>query len=448
MTTQLAGAPPRRTAAAHATTTLDVVAWLATIGMLLLYSQAWLAPVFGDTVDVQEGPLVRALYIPAYLVGLFLVGLKPGASLAGLIRQPFLIAILCIAAASTFWSVSPDQTSRRAVAVVLTTLCGIAMGARWRWPALAETFAVVFGILTVGSLLVGLFLPSIGRMSTTFPGSWRGLWLEKNIFGGEMAFALLLFAAAGVLRPERRRLWFGLALVAFAMIFASTSKTSLVAVTLGFAVFCLVLVVRRGGSLAVVASWGAVVALIALTATVLLAPDIFLNLLGKDATLTGRTKIWAAVMRQIQQRPWFGWGYGAVWSEDTGWGPLAWIVKQAGFTPQHAHNSWLEQWLGMGLWGLGAWSLYYLMTMVRAIAAMVRSNGALVALPFLVIYTMTSLTESVAVSYNDMRWVIFVAFSIRLVLPDRERSTRQTQHAFRNGDDLGPAGQRVVDQPA
>ena len=420
MTTQLAGAQPRQTAVAQPTTTLDLVAWLATIGMLLLYSQAWLVPVFGDTVDVQEGPLVRALYIPAYLVGLFLVVLKPGATLSGLVRQPFLIAILCIAAASTFWSVSPDQTSRRAVAVVLTTLCGVAIGARWRWTALAETLATIFGLLAVGSLFAGLFLPSIGRMENTFPGSWRGLWLEKNIFGGEMALALLSFAAAGVLRPQRRRLWFGLALVALAMIVASTSKTSLVAVTLGFAVFCLVLVVRRGGSLAVIASWGAVVALIALAATVLLAPDIFLNLLGKDATLTGRTKIWAAVMRQIQQRPLLGYGYGAVWSEDTGWGPLAWIVKQAGFKPEHAHNSWLEQWLGMGLWGLCAWSLYYLMTLVRAIGAMVRSNGALVALPFLVVYSMITLTESVAVSYNDLRWVIFVAFSIRLALPDRE----------------------------
>jgi exopolysaccharide production protein ExoQ len=170
----------------------------------------------------------------------------------------------------------------------------------------------------------------------------------------------------------------------------------------------------------VLACWGAVVTLVALGATVLLAPDIFLNLLGKDATLTGRTKIWAAVMRQIQQRPVWGFGYGAVWSEDTGWGPLAWIVKQAGFTPQHAHNSWLEQWLGMGLWGLGAWTLYYLMTMARAIWAMFRTNGALVALPFLVVYSMTTLTESVAVSYNDMRWVMFVAFSVRLALRDPE----------------------------
>jgi O-antigen ligase len=404
---------------APATTTLDIVAWLATVGMLLLYSQAWLVPLFGETVNVQEGALVRALYIPGYLVGLFLVALKPGASLAGLIRQPFLIAILCIAAASTAWSISPDQTSRRALAVVLTTLCGVAIGARWRWAVIAEMLAAVFGVLTIGSLIAGLFIPSIGRMSVTFPGAWRGLWLEKNIFGGEMAFALLIFAAAGMLRPERRRLWFSLALVAFAMLFASTSKTSLVAVTLGFAGFGLVLVLRRGGSLAVIAAWGAVVALIGLATVVMLSPDIFLNLLGKDATLTGRTKIWAAVMRQIQVRPWFGWGYGAVWSEDAGWGPLAWIVKQAGFTPQHAHNSWLEQWLGMGLWGLGAWSLYFLMTMVRAIAAMFRSDGAMVAVPFLIVYTMTTLTESVAVSYNDLRWVIFVAFSVRLAVRER-----------------------------
>jgi exopolysaccharide production protein ExoQ len=273
-------------------------------------------------------------------------------------------------------------------------------------------------VLAIASLLAGVFLPSIGRMSNTFPGSWRGLWLEKNIFGDEMSLALLLFAAAGTLRPQRRRLWYGLAVIAFGLIFASTSKTSLVAVTLGFAVFCLVLVVRRGGTLAVMASYGAVVALMALGATVLLAPDILLNLLGKDATLTGRTKIWAAVMRQIQERPVLGYGYGAVWNDDSGWGPLAWIIKQAGFRPDHAHNSWLEQWLGMGLWGLTAWALYYLMTMVRAIAAMFRSNGALVALPFLVVYTLTTLTESVAVSYNDLRWVIFVAISVRLALPE------------------------------
>ena len=420
MTTQVADVGSQAAAPARAATTLDVVAWLATVAMLLLYSQAWLVPVFGETVAVQEGGLVRALYFPAYAVGIFLLTLKPGASLAGLIRQPFLIVLLGIVVASIAWSVSPDQTLRRAVAVGFTTAGAVALGARWRWPALAETLAFTFGLLTIGSLLAGLFLPSIGRMSNDFPGSWRGLWLEKNTFGGEMAFALLIFAAAGVLRPERRRLWFSLSFIALAMLLASTSKTSLVALMLGAAAFFLVLLVRRGGAVAVIATYAAVVALIALIAAVILSPDVFLDLLGKDATLTGRTKIWAAVMRQIELRPWLGYGYGAVWSEDTGWGPLAWIVKQAGFKPEHAHNSWLEQWLGMGLVGLSAWALYYLTTLGRAIMAMFTSRGALVALPFLVVYSMITLTESVAVSYNDLRWVIFVAFSIRLALPDRE----------------------------
>jgi O-antigen ligase len=420
VTTQVADVGSQAAAPARAATTLDVVAWLATVAMLLLYSQAWLVPVFGETVAVQEGGLVRALYFPAYAVGIFLLTLKPGASLAGLIRQPFLIVLLGIVVASIAWSVSPDQTLRRAVAVGFTTAGAVALGARWRWPAFAETLAFTFGLLTIGSLLAGLFLPSIGRMSNDFPGSWRGLWLEKNTFGGEMAFALLIFAAAGVLRPERRRLWFSLSFIALAMLLASTSKTSLVALMLGAAAFFLVLLVRRGGAVAVIATYAAVVALIALIAAVILSPDVFLDLLGKDATLTGRTKIWAAVMRQIELRPWLGYGYGAVWSEDTGWGPLAWIVKQAGFKPEHAHNSWLEQWLGMGLAGLSAWALYYLTTLGRAIMAMFTSRGALVALPFLVVYSMITLTESVAVSYNDLRWVIFVAFSIRLALPDRE----------------------------
>jgi len=34
------------------------------------------------------------------------------------------------------------------------------------------------------------------------------------------------------------------------------------------------------------------------------------------------------------------------------------------------------------------------------------------------IYSLTSLTESIAVVYNDMRWVIFIAFAVKLALPD------------------------------
>ncbi|MBV9512076.1 MAG: O-antigen ligase family protein, partial [Caulobacteraceae bacterium] len=293
-------------------------------------------------------------------------------------------------------------------------------GSRWRWPALAEVFATAFAILSIASLLLCLFAPSIGRMTDLFPGAWRGVWNEKNVFGEMMAFGFLIFVAAGLLSPKRAALWWPMAALDLALLLASTSKTALVALTLGLAAMGFVQLARRGGAVAVLATYAAVVGAVALGAAVLLAPDVFFTLLGKDATLTGRTKIWAAVIRLIGERPWIGYGYEAVWTDASGWGPLAWIVKQAGFTPEHAHNSWLEQWLGMGVFGLGAWALYYLTTLFRAIWAVFREKGALLAFPFLVVFTLMTLTESIAVIYDDLRWVMFVTVSIALAMPWRE----------------------------
>ena len=112
----------------------------------------------------------------------------------------------------------------------------------------------------------------------------------------------------------------------------STSKTSLVSVVLAAGALGLVWAVRRGPAAGVAATWAAVVGLMLIGAVIFFASDVVFGLLGKDATLTGRTQIWAAIMRQIDQRPWLGYGYAAIWDEPTGqWGPLAWIVHDAGF---------------------------------------------------------------------------------------------------------------------
>ena len=400
--------------------TQDIAAFGLSVLMLLTFSQAWVAPLIGDSVDAQASSLVRNLYFPAYAAGLFLIALRPRDSLMGVARQPFLVALLIIAGASTTWSVAPDQTLRREVALVFTTLGAVAVGARWRWPTLVEIIATAFAILVVVSLVVCVFLPTVGRMQDIFPGAWRGVWAEKNTFGGMMVFAFLAFAAAACFAPRRALLWWGLAGLSVALMLMSTSKTSLVAMVLGMAALGFVLLVRRGGAVSVVAVYVTVVAAAGLAAGIVLAPDVFLNLLGKDATLTGRTKIWTAVLRLIHQQPWLGYGYAAVWSDDSGRGPLAWIVKQAGYKPEHAHNGWLEQWLGMGLIGLGAWTLCYFSTLLQSLWAVFVRRGALFAFPLMVVYSLMILTESIAVTYNDLRWVLFVIVATRLALPERD----------------------------
>jgi exopolysaccharide production protein ExoQ len=397
---------------------IEIAAFAAAVFMLLTYSEGWELPLTGGGDESGDSVLLRTLYLPAYAVGVGLVALSPWNTVRGLMRQPFLIAIFAIAALSVLWSVSPDQTSRRVFALAFTTLGGVVLAARYSWARLAEVIAATFAILAVCSLFTGLFVPAIGRMADTFPGSWRGLWEEKNTFGDNMAQGAAICAAAAFLNPRRAMLWCGASALCFGLVLMSTSKTSLVAVLLAGASVGLVWAVRRGPVSAIAATWAAVIAVGAAAAVVLFASDFVFGLLGKDATLTGRTKIWSAVMRQIDERPWQGFGYAAIWDETDNWGPLAWITHDAGFRAHHAHNSWLEQWLSIGVPGLAAWTAFYLQTLVANVVALYRQAGAYLALPFFVVYSLMTLTESIAVVYNDMRWVIFVALAVKLSLPD------------------------------
>jgi len=400
----------------------DLWDWLA-FGLLVLslimYSQGWILPIFGAKLDPSSSGLIRNAYLPIYAAAIVVLAMRPWEAVAALTRQPFLLLLLAVAGLSILWSIDPGATMRRLIALYATTLTGVVLAVRFRWATMAEIIATAFALMTVASFVAGAFLP-FGKMTELFPGAWRGIWMEKNALGGNMAFAFGIFGAAALMVPKRAWLWALFAVMAVALVLLSTSKTSLVSLILAGAALGFVWVCQRGPVSATAATWAAVMGAGLLAAFLLFAADVFLGLLGKDATLTGRTQVWSAAMRQIELKPWTGYGYAAVWDDKSGWGPLAWITKEAGFKATHAHNSWLEQWLGMGLGGLIAWGLFYLQTLGATIIAVFREKGAFLALPFLVIYSLVSLTESIAVSYNDVRWAILVALAVKLAWPDKE----------------------------
>lgn len=409
----------------------DIAVFAGAVAILLIYSQGWINLLTGGSDQPADSGLIRSMFLPAYGLAVLAVALWPLDAFRAIVRQPFLVMLLIVAAASTFWSVAPDTTARRVFAVSCTTLGAITIGARFRWAQLAEVLGATTAVLVVISLIASILFPSLGRMTELFPGAWRGLWPEKNALGGNMAIGFAMAGGAALLNPKRALMWWGVAATALFLVLMSTSKTSLVALLLGASSLGFVWVVKRGPPWAVAASWLAMAGIAALAAFIILAPDVFFHILGKDPTLTGRTQIWVGVIRQINLRPWLGYGYFAVWDDTSGWGPLAWIAHDARFTPHHAHNSWLEQWLGMGIFGLTAWALLYMQTATTAILAIYRNPGGYVAFPILVVYSLTTLTESVTFVYNDMRWVLFVCLAVKLTLPDppEPQATRRAPSA-------------------
>jgi O-antigen ligase len=400
------------------------IAFACAVLTILIYSNGWQLFLLGPKGDADASALARAAYIPAYAATILLLVMTAWRTTICAVRAPLLWLLVGIAFVSTLWSVDPDMTERRSIALLLTTLSAVVIAARYEWDELAEVLATAFGILAVVSFFLGLLVPSWGRMTELFPGAWRGVWSEKNALGDHMAQAIAISCAAAALNRRRRWLWLAAAALELALVVLSTSKTSVVGLSFGMAAFVMVYLVRRGPASAVAATFGAVTAVLAAGAVVLFASDKVLSILGKDATLTGRTNVWGPVIRQAQLRPWTGYGYGAVWDDQSIWGPFAWITKEAKFVARASHDSWLEVWLGTGYVGLGAWIAYFVEIWSRALLALYRIPGAYLALPVLTIYSLTTITESEALNYNDFVWQLFAIIAVRLATPSKQRFDR------------------------
>jgi O-antigen ligase len=77
---------------------------------------------------------------------------------------------------------------------------------------------------------------------------------------------------------------------------------------------------------------------------------IILHGMGRSATLTGRTGIWASVLMSIAKRPFLGYGFYAFWEGLKG--ESASLIVRSNWVFGYAHNGILEIWLQLGLLGL------------------------------------------------------------------------------------------------
>ncbi|MEJ0064147.1 MAG: O-antigen ligase [Caulobacteraceae bacterium] len=404
--------------------------------MVLAFTQGWVMFLVGPgpgQIDPAISAQVRNVFFPVYAIALGMVVARPGATLMAAVRSPALMLLTLIACVSAVWSIDPEVTERRSVALVFTTLAGLVIGERFAWPRFLEVFATALGVTVVLSFLSAFFIKGYGIMPYEFPGAWRGVWTHKNTLGYYMSVSLVVFIATAIANPRRRWLWIGCAVGAIVLILLSQSKTSLVSCLIGCGCLPLIALARRGPTGAVIAAWVTVSALFAAALALFVFPDLLFSLVGKDATLTGRTQIWTAVMHQIVKRPITGFGYGAVWDSTSLWGPLPEISKEQGFTIHEAHNAWLAVWLELGYIGLAAWALLFISVWARAIGGLFAGAGAYFALPVLAVFSLHSLTESVALGQNDLTWLVFSALAVKFAVGERPSFTSRRPAVLLDG---------------
>ncbi|MBY9067952.1 hypothetical protein K1X12_13660 [Hyphomonas sp. WL0036] len=298
---------------------------------------------------------------------------------------------------SVGWSPFPGEALRSGILFVLTSFVAVVIAGR------LTTQQALRVVMFAGMITTIVSIPMMPLFSL---GGW---YASKNYFAAHMLFCMLL-SLITVLN-EKEHAWLRLLALPFVPVcfyfnLLANSTTALVFAILGGAALIGVKLfwspVTRIRGLPVFVILAAFAALVTLMLVVVNMPDNeivakFLGLVGKDATLTGRTSLWEGARLAAEERPWFGTGLEGFWFYDSG---AAQTLNENDYkaygTKLTFHSAYWEVRVHLGFIGLALFIYYLGWTSLRSLGLWFR-DGSLVnsALLILVIVNLTiTFTES------------------------------------------------------
>ncbi|MBP0443320.1 O-antigen ligase family protein [Roseomonas sp. SSH11] len=282
-----------------------------------------------------------------------------------------ILLLLAVIGLSVLWSAQPASTMRRSVSALGLTLYLVTTCATFG----AQRFMRLVLLTLVGTAIAGLaeavLRPQVGMDVGDYANAVRGLYYQKNaqgmaLFGAALALCYLVLDRGRILARD-------LAFVAFLLVtlVLSRSTTSLLLTMLAFGLTALVFLFERGGAWRLLAVTGMVMALLLLLPlpAALTVEDLF-DLIGKDASLTGRTFIWEEAWKAVQNRPLLGYGYSAFWVADSD--RVRAIQRVVDWNVPTAHSGYLDVMLQLGWLGLAVLLVMLGCTLYRTARGMAR----------------------------------------------------------------------------
>ena len=297
-------------------------------------------------------------------------------------------------------------------------LCVTAFFALW----LCEHFSVEEILRCVYYAMV-VYLVAAASFAVLFPGyydrpdgqetAFLGIESTKNVTAQIMSFGIIMQFLLWRIRTGFGKSVSSIFVLVFAfsillLIFADSTSATVATMMV------IALIIWTGDSIRV--NTGAIcvalsIAFLIVAMTVLPLFEPLLKAIGEDATLTGRTPLWAQILDVIRaNHTMVGYGYGHFWLDDE-----AVALVHAGFSRRSfmshmtagAHNNILELWLNTGLIGLLAF-------FVMLIAAFSKSryisrDRYLFCLAFMAFYTVMGFTDRGWSTYGYKLLFLFLA---------------------------------------
>ncbi len=341
-----------------------------------------------------------------------------------------LLLLLGIIVASCVWSLYPTVSFRRATALLLTTGFGAYLAMRFSPESALKLVAWACCIAALASLVLVFVDPRVAvhQAGDIHEGAWRGVFGHKNNMGRSMAFAVVTLAATAFIVGTAARLAaLAGALVCGALLAMSLSRTGWVVAFFVVMAVPLFLVLQPNrfsrGIRIFAAGLGAIIALILIA----LGYRYGLALMGRDDTLSGRTRLWELAINSGMKHFALGAGYRAYWTEAGSMDVTA-ETSIGGASLGNGHNGYLDTWLEIGLLGFAAFLLVLATAARRIMRSLTLSpDPAIIWLAMILSYmAIYAWTEQILIQQSEITWVMLVA-TLFWLTPKR-RKVRRSGH--------------------
>jgi O-antigen ligase len=365
------------------------------------------------------GPNAAAFAIQAivYAGAFYFIGVRRRSVLEAAWNAKWILALLLIAFASAAWSQDSMLTLRRAVVLFATTAFAVYFATRFDVSDQLRLLAWTCGLVVCASFLCGIFLPQYGIDHARHYGDWQGAFHQKNMLARAMVLAVLVFLFARFRSANFLR-WLGLG-GALTLLALSRSVTGMVVLPAILALWPLYRLLRTKFTFAAPTITAIFLGAATIGAIAYRALPTLLEFVNRNEGLTGRIDLWDAVWLSISKQPVLGYGFDAFWRGLEG--ESANVLLSIGWTPQYAHNGFLDLVLGLGFAGLTVFAVGYLTLCRRAFTLIATEPGPDTGwiCAYLVFMLLYNITEGPVISQNNITWVLYVvtAVSIALHLP-------------------------------
>lgn len=345
-------------------------------------------------------------------------------------KETVFALLILFACASVFWSVDELTTVKRGVHLLGICIVSLCIAVNLSTELLRKLLVVTLVCLIFLNTFVSIFIPSVGVMQVDFAlGAWQGLTTHKNNFGmiASIAAFVSIYQCFFSASKFRRFVWLFVACISVIVIFMCDSATSLLCLLAGS---CTIIglyslrVTKIGRKfLYLLFAFLIVIALIGIAMLEFRYGDA-VYVVGRDGTLTGRTRLWSVVWQIVKERPLIGHGYGSIWAPDSenAQNMYSYYVGshglQWGSPIVHAHNGFLQVASDLGVL-IASLAVFFVLKILAAAVKLYKrtGNSESIFIASLCSFIIThNIAEASILQSRSLIWYVFLMFILQFSL--------------------------------